>query len=138
MQQVYWRALTRKYNFRNTQSFPRLSAIHCVIDENLPVVAGECLTVSWKLICIKEQAELNIAKENYGIKKRNWDVHKSTIWQNRINIKISMFYAKQKIYLFCPNFNITFSSLVLIFDINTPYISFRNRDIKKHWSVIFL
>ena len=26
--------------------------------------AGECLTVLWKLICINEQVEMNIAKEN--------------------------------------------------------------------------
>ena len=43
--------------------FP-LRFICCVIDENLYVVAGEYLTVLWKLICINEQVELNIAKEN--------------------------------------------------------------------------
>ena len=49
---------------------------------------------------------------------------------------MSPFYAKQKINLFCPNFNIIFNSLVLIFAINIPDISFRNRYIKKHGSDI--
>ena len=69
MKQVYWRAPTWKYNFRNTQRCSPLSSIHYVIDENLSVIAAEGLTVLGKSICINEQAKLNIAKENYGIKK---------------------------------------------------------------------
>ena len=72
MQQVYWTAPTWKYNFRNTltwsnniaQRYSPLSFIHSVNYENLSVVAEECLTVLGKSICINEQAELNIAKEN--------------------------------------------------------------------------
>ena len=68
MKQVYWKAPTWKYNFRNTQRYSPLPFIHYVIDENLSVVAVECLTL---LGNINEQVELNIAKENYGIKKRS-------------------------------------------------------------------
>ena len=71
MKQVYWRAPTWKYNFKNMQRCSPLSSIHYVIDENLSVIAAEGLTVLGKSICINEQAELNIAKENYGIKNRN-------------------------------------------------------------------
>ena len=68
MQQVYWRTPTWKYNFRNTlkwssniaQRCSPLPSIYYVIDENLSVVAGECLTVLWKLIYINKQ--VNIAK----------------------------------------------------------------------------
>ena len=70
MQQVYWTAPTWKYNFRNTltwwnniaQKYSPLSFTHSVNDENLSVVAEECLTFLGKSICIIEQAELNIAK----------------------------------------------------------------------------
>ena len=39
------------------------------VTEKFSAVAGECLTVLWRLICIEkaecnEEAELNIAKEN--------------------------------------------------------------------------
>ena len=72
MQQVYWTEPTWKYDFRNAltwsnniaQMFSPLSFIHSVNEENLSVVAEECLTVLGKSICINEQAELNIAKEN--------------------------------------------------------------------------
>ena len=50
-----------------------LPSTHYVIGENLSVVAGECLTVLWKLICIEkaecnEKAELNTVKKklSYG------------------------------------------------------------------------
>ena len=129
MKQVYWRAPTWKYNFRNTQRYSPLPSIHYVIDENLSVVAVECLTV---LGNINEQVELNIAKENCGIKKRSWDVQKCAIWQ-----KCHRFMLNRRSIYFALNF-IIFSNLALIFATNIPYISFRNRDIKKHGSVIFL
>ena len=72
MLQVYYTAPTWKYNFRNTfklsnniaEMYTPLSLIHSVNDENLSVVAEECLTVLGKSICINEEAELNIAKDN--------------------------------------------------------------------------
>ena len=59
---------TWNYNFRNAQRCSPFSTIDYTIDENLSVVARERLTVFGKSICINEQAEFNIAKEEKGIK----------------------------------------------------------------------
>ena len=77
MQQVYWRTPTWKYNLRNTlkwssnvaQRCSSLPSIYYVIDENLSVVAGECLTVLWKLICISKQVLIEYYKSKLRYRK---------------------------------------------------------------------
>ena len=54
--------LTHKENI-STENWVK-DLFHSVNDENLSVVAEECLTVLGKSICINEQAELNIANKN--------------------------------------------------------------------------
>ena len=93
MKQVYWRAPKWKYNFRNTQRYSPLSSIHYVIEENLSVVAAECLTVLGTSICINEQAEnyerKTIVKENYCERK---------LWYKKEKLRRSKVYHMAKIH----------------------------------------
>ena len=64
MQQVYWRAPTWKYKFKNTLTWSNDVAQRCSRLSPRRMVAEQSLTVLGKSICINEQAELNIAKAN--------------------------------------------------------------------------